>query len=136
MNHAKYEKAVIFFSSDETGSVILEYDRNSKVSFTQDDPVDIYKGRPLRVYDTLANELLLTFRPNRFDNDEDGWNVMEGLGRSILQAYEGDGALQNVDLESDFIVDRGRSTGDSVYLNVGIQPVDSAEKYYFTVISK
>ena len=126
----------IFFSIDETGSVILEYDRNSKVSFTQDDPVDIYKGRPLRVYDTLANELLLTFRPNRFDNDEDGWNVMEGLGRSILQAYEGDGALQNVDLESDFIVDRGRSTGDSVYLNVGIQPVDSAEKYYFTVISK
>lgn len=133
---AAIKSGEIFFSVDESGNVILEYDRNSKVTFTQDDPVDIYKGRPLRVYDTLANELLLTFVPNRFDNNSTGWSVMEGLGRAILKAYQDDGAIQNVDLENDFIVDQAKSTGDSVYITVGIQPVDSAEKYYFTVISK
>lgn len=130
------KKGEIFFSVDEAGDIILEYDRNSKVTFTQDDPVDIYKGRPLRVYDTLANELLLTFVPNRFNNDSNGWDVMEGIGRSILKAYQNDGAIQNVDLENDFVIDRAQSKGESVYITVGIQPIDSAEKYYFTVISK
>ena len=62
--------------------------------------------------------------------------VMEGLGRAILKAYQNDGAIQNVDEENDFLVDRGASTGDSVYISCGIQPVDSAEKYYFTVIAR
>ena len=61
---------------------------------------------------------------------------MEGLGRGMLQTYQADGAIQNVDTDSDFVVDRDRSTGDSVYITVAVQPVDSAEKYYFTVIAK
>lgn len=125
-----------FFTSSESGDVILEYDVNSKVTFTQDDPVDILKGRPCRVYDSFANDLLLTFVPGKFDNDSTGWTVMEGLGRAILKAYQNDRAIQNVDEENDFIVDRGASTGDSVYITCGIQPVDSAEKYYFTVIAR
>ena len=119
-----------------TGVVIVEYDVNSKVTFTKDDPADIMKGRPCRVYDSFANDLLLTFVPGRFNNDATGWTVMEGLGRAILKAYQNDGAIQNVDEENDFLVDRGASTGDSVYISCGIQPVDSAEKYYFTVIAR
>ena len=126
----------IFFSVDEMGDVIVEYDRNSKTTFSADDPVDIYKGRPLRVYDTLANELLTTFRPGTYNNTTEGWAVMEGLGRAILQAYQADGAIQNVDLETDFIIDQIMSSGESVYINVAVQPIDSAEKYYFTVVSK
>ena len=116
-----------FFTSSESGDVILEYDVNSKVTFTQDDPVDILKGRPCRVYDSFANDLLLTFVPGKFDNDPTGWTVMEGLGRAILKAYQNDRAIQNVDEENDFIVDRGASTGDSVYITCGIQPVDSLQ---------
>lgn len=126
----------IFFSIDEAGDVIVEYDRNSKTTFAADDPADIYKGRPLRVYDTLANELLTTFRPGKFSNGPEGWAVMEGLGRSILQNYASDGAVKNVDLENDFVIDQELSSGENVYINVGIQPVDSADKYYFTVVSK
>lgn len=121
---------------DEAGNVILEYDVNSKVTFAKDDPVDIHKGRPCRVYDTFANELLVTFPPGRFDNSPDGWSVMEGLGRAMLKAYEDDGAIKDVSLDDDFKVDRGKSVGDSVYINVGIQAVDSAEKYYFTVVAR
>lgn len=130
------KKGEIFFTVSESGDVIVEYDVNSKVTFTQDDPADIMKGRPCRVYDSFANDLLLTFVPGRFNNDPTGWTVMEGLGRAILKAYQNDGAIQNVDEENDFVVDRGSSAGDSVYITCGIQPVDSAEKYYFTVIAR
>lgn len=130
------KKGEIFFTVSESGDVIVEYDVNSKVTFTQDDPADIMKGRPCRVYDSFANDLLLTFVPGRFNNDPTGWTVMEGLGRAILKTYQNDGAIQNVDEENDFLVDRGASTGDSVYISCGIQPVDSAEKYYFTVIAR
>lgn len=130
------KKGETFFTISESGDVILEYDVNSKVTFTQDDPTDILKGRPCRVYDSFANDLLLTFVPGRFNNDPTGWTVMEGLGRAILKAYQNDGAIQNVDEENDFLVDRGASTGDSAYISCGIQPVDSAEKYYFTVIAR
>ena len=130
------KKGETFFTISESGDVILEYDVNSKVTFTQDDPTDILKGRPCRVYDSFANDLLLTFVPGRFNNDPTGWTVMEGLGRAILKAYQNDGAIQNVDEENDFLVARGASTGDSVYISCGIQPVDSAEKYYFTVIAR
>lgn len=130
------KKGETFFTISESGDVILEYDVNSKVTFTQDDPTDIMKGRPCRVYDSFANDLLLTFVPGRFNNDPTGWTVMEGLGRAILKAYQNDGAIQNVDEENDFVVDRGASVGDSVYITCGIQPVDSAEKYYFTVIAR
>lgn len=125
-----------FFTVSESGNVILEYDVNSKVTFTQDDPTDILKGRPCRVYDSFANELLLTFVPGRFSNDPTGWTVMEGLGRAILKDFLKDGAIQNVDEENDFVVDRGASAGDSAYITCGIQPVDSTEKYYFTTIAR
>lgn len=125
-----------FFTVSESGNVILEYDVNSKVTFTQDDPTDILKGRPCRVYDSFANELLLTFVPGRFSNDPTGWTVMEGLGRAILKDFLKDGAIQNVDEENDFVVDRGASVGDSTYITCGIQPVDSTEKYYFTTIAR
>ena len=125
-----------FFTVSESGNIILEYDVNSKVTFTQDDPTDILKGRPCRVYDSFANELLLTFVPGRFSNDPTGWTVMEGLGRAILKDFLKDGAIQNVDEENDFVVDRGASVGDSAYITCGIQPVDSTEKYYFTTIAR
>ena len=50
----------------------------------------------------------------------------------LKQFYEA-GAIQNVDYSSDFAVDRGISKGDSTYFNVAIEPVDSAEKLYFTI---
>ena len=125
-----------FFSVDESGNVILEYDVNSKVTIMPDDPVDIYKGRPCRVYDSFANELLLTFVPGRYSNNANGYDVIEGLGRAMLKKYSNDGAIKNVDVESDFVLDRGQSQDDYVYISVGIQPVDSVEKYYFTVIAR
>lgn len=125
-----------FFTVNESGNVILEYDINSRVSMDADVPQDIRKNRPLRVYDTFANDLLITFVPGKFDNNKSGWIVMEGLGRVMLQNYEDDGAITNVDLDLDFLVDQGKSVGDSVYITVGLQAVDSTDKFYFNVIAR
>ena len=133
---AAIEAGQTFFSVDDEGNVILEYDINSRVHVDSETPQDIRKNRVLRVYDTFANELLITFRPGKFDNEEDGWAVVEGLGRTILQRYEDDGAIKNVNLDEDFKVDTGKSIGDSMYLKVGLQGVDSADKFYFSVIAR
>ncbi len=125
-----------YFSVGDGGEVILEYDINSLTTLTDDKPAAANKNRPMRVYDTWCNDLLMTFVPGRYDNDEDGWIVMEGLGRALLKAYEEDGAVTNVDLENDFVIDRAKSIGDSTYINSGLQAVDSADKYYITTITR
>ena len=59
--------------------------------------------------------------------------IMEGVGKSILKQFEDVGAITNVDYDADFKIDESLSSGDEVYFIVAIQPVDSAEKLFFTV---
>ena len=58
---------------------------------------------------------------------------MEGIGRTLLKQFEEAGAIKNVDYDNDFLVDRGTSTGDETYFNIGLEPVDSSEKLFFTI---
>lgn len=88
------------------------------------------------MYDSFADDLKLTFPPNKFGNYPDGWLVMEGLGRALLQSYAKQGAITNVDAENDFYVDQSKSIGDETFFNVGLQAVDSAEKLYFSVSTR
>ena len=125
-----------FFSLSEENKVGVEYDINSLHTFTTEKTSDYSKNRIIRVYDSFAEDLALTFPPNKFDNSESGWLVMEGLGRGLIQQYADEGAIQNVDLDKDFYVDQSRSSGDQTYFNVGLQAVDSAEKLYFSVSTR
>ena len=120
----------------EEDEVIVEYDINSLHKFTTERTSDYSKNRVIRVYDSFADDLKLTFPPNKFDNDPDGWLVMEGLGRALLQSYAKQGAITNVDAENDFYVDQSKSVGDETFFNVGLQAVDSAEKLYFSVSTR
>lgn len=121
-----------FFSISEAGAVIVEYDINSLHTFTAERTADYSKNRIIRVYFSFLNDLRLTFPPNRFNNNEEGWLMMEGLGRSLLASYQKEGAIENVDPDADFSVDRSRSQGDSTYFNFALQAVDSSEKLYFS----
>jgi hypothetical protein len=58
---------------------------------------------------------------------------MEGIGRALLKQYEDAGVIRGVDYDSDFLVDRSLSAGDETYFSVGIEPLDSAEKLFFTI---
>lgn len=131
-----------FFSFNESNEVVVEYDINSLVSFARQRKAKSWrKNRVLRVMDSFGESVQLNFPPNRFDNEDDGWNAMEGIGKTILKLYGlksegGVGAIRGIDYDKDFLVDRESSHGDEVFVNVGIQPVDSAEKFYFTVTTR
>ena len=123
----------LFFFSVVNGKVVAEYDINTLTNFNPPKSRDYRKNRVRRVLDTFDESLQLNFPPNKFDNSPDGWDLMESLGKQILLSFGEAGAIKEIDLETDFLVDRSSSAGDETYFNVGIAPVDSAEKLFFTV---
>lgn len=129
-----------FSTSDDTGEVIVEYDINSLVHPTEDQDDSYKKNRVIRVLDSFADDLKATIKPNQFNNEPKGWEKMKQFGRLLLARYSnmdgGDGAIKNVDLENDFVIDTTRSEGDSTYFEVGLQPVDSSEKLYFSIFTQ
>lgn len=136
-NHTEAVAAInngeFFFSWSEEGDVVVEYDINSLTNFNKPKDKTYRKNRVLRVFDTFNESIMLNFPPNKYDNSPTGWDVMEGIGRTLLRQFLDAGALKNVDYDNDFLVDRELSDGDETYFTVGLEPVDSAEKLYFTV---
>lgn len=122
-----------FFSYDEDYNVVVEYDINSLTTFTQEKTEDYRKMRIQRTLAAYRKLIRANFPPNKFNNDEEGWDVMEGIGRGIHATLEEEGAIHDYDPEGDFLVDRSRSEGDQTYFNVALAPTDSAEKLYFSV---
>lgn len=125
-----------FFSVSEAGVVVVEYDINTLTTFADGKDKTYRKNRVIRVFDTFAEALQLNFPPNKYDNNTVGWDIMEGIGRTILKQFEDAGAITDVDYDNDFLVDRDASHGDETFFNVGLQPVDSAEKLYFTIATR
>ncbi len=133
---AAIQAGQFFFSVSEAGAVIVEYDINSLTTFADGKGESYRKNRIIRVLDAFRDSLTLNFPPNKFDNNTTGWAIMEGIGKSILKVYYEAGAIDNVDYDNDFKVDTESSFGDQTYFIVGIQPVDSAEKLFFTVTTR
>ncbi len=132
------EKAIkdgeMFFSMNGE-NVVIEYDINSLVTFTEEKTEDYHKNKIIRVHKAFIQSLYETFVPGKFRNTEDDWNVMESLGKALLNDFEERGAITNVQ-DDDFILDRTRSNGDSTYITVGLQAVDATDKYYFNIITR
>ncbi len=126
-----------FFSYNNDGNVSVEYDINSLHTFTSKRPKDYRKNKIIRVFDAISDTIRGTFPPNLFQNSKLGWDRVDGLGQVLLKMYSddegGEGAITEVDYSNDFLVDREKSEGDSMFINVGIKPVDMAEKLYFQV---
>lgn len=133
---AAIQNGEFFFSVSESGAVIVEYDINSLVNFADGKGKSYRKNRVIRVLDAFNDSLTANFPANKFDNNSTGWNIMEGIGKSILMLYYEAGAIDDVDYDNDFLVDRENSVSDVTYFNVGIKPVDSAEKLFFTVTTR
>lgn len=122
-----------FFSVNDDNKIVVEYDINSLVTFADKKDKSYRKNRIIRVYDTFQEAVQLNFPPNKFDNNADGWDVMEGIGKTILKQFLDAGAITNVSYDEDFLVDREASMDDETYFNIALQAVDSAEKLYFTI---
>ena len=126
----------LFFSVNENDEVVVEYDINSLTTFADKKDRSYRKNRIIRVFDTFQEAVQLNFPPNKFDNNATGWDIMEGIGKTILRQFEDAGAITNVSYDEDFLVDREASVDDETYFNVGLQAVDSAEKLYFTITTR
>lgn len=125
-----------FFSVNESDEVVVEYDINSLITFADKKDKSYRKNRVIRVFDTFQETVQLNFPPNKYDNTENGWNIMEGIGKTVLRQFEDAGAIINVSYDEDFLVEREASADDETYFSVGLQAVDSAEKLYFTITTR
>ena len=136
LTHEEYVDAInkghFVFSISEENKVVVEYDINSLTSFKQPKDETYRKNRVTRVFDTFEEAVQLNFPPNKYGNYGDGWDTMEGVGKSILKQFSDAGAISDVDYDNDFLVDRDASYGDKTYFNVNLKPVDSSEKLFFT----
>lgn len=133
---AAVKNGEFFFSVSEAGAIVADYDINSLTTFAHGKDKTYRKNRVIRVLDSFAEALQLNFPPNKYDNSPTGWDIMEGVGRAIMKQFADAGAISNVDYDNDFLVDRQQSHGDETFFNVGLQPVDSAEKLFFTIATR
>lgn len=125
-----------FFSVYDDNKIVVECDINSLVTFGDKKDESFRKNRIIRVYDTFQEAVQRNFPPNKYDNSPNGWEIMEGIGKTILRQFEDAGAIANVSYDEDFLVDREASVDDETYFNIGLQAVDSAEKLYFTITTR
>jgi len=117
------------------GRVVIEQDINTLTSFTADKDKKFSKNRVLRVLDSMAKDIQSIFSQNyigKTDNNADGRNLLKGEVISYLDNLQGIGAIQNFDSQSDIEVLPGQDV-DAVWIQLAVQPVDSAEKIYMSI---
>lgn len=120
------------FTLSENGEVVVEYDINTLVNPSESQDDSYKKNRVIRTFDAIKDRIKADIRIAEIDGTEEGYDMIDGLGISILADFARRGAIKNVE-DGDFLVDRTASSGDSVFVNIGIQPVDSVDKFYYYV---
>lgn len=139
LSHEEIEEAILagqfVFTLSESDEVVIEYDINSLVHLSENQDESYKKNRVIRTFDAIADAIKVQFPVGKFSNRESDYDIMDGLGATMLAKFQEDGALTNV-AEGDFAVDRNTSAGDSAFFKVAIQAVDSIVKSYFEISTK
>jgi hypothetical protein len=118
---------------DENIKVRVEEDLNSFHTFTSDWGEDYTDNKFIATLDAIADLGSQLLVPNKYPNNVDGIKHAEQDMLNLLEDLEREGAIQGIDPETDVIADTVRSTGKSLYLTVGAQPVRTFKKYYVTI---
>lgn len=120
----------------QDGAVCVEQDINTLHTFTVDKNNAFSKNRVIRTLDEIGNTVALIFNRNysgKVDNDSIGRNLFKTEIISLIDQLTGLGAVQNFEGATDITVLPGESI-ESVVVDLTIQPVDSMEKLYMTVL--
>lgn len=128
-----------FDGRDKTVSV--EKDINSFVSFTMEKDKRFQKNKMIRIMDGIQNDLIREIKALIKAKKEAGQDIpANGDGMQIIRTavsiylttlFEG-GALTNYDPSTDIIISLNEDA-DGFYINIGAQPVDAAEKFFFDI---
>lgn len=127
-------KMVLSTRSD--GAVVIEKDINTLHTFTIGKDYQFSKNRVIRTLDNIANDLQLTWEVSyigKVDNDDQGRKDYKADVIYYLTELERLRAIQNFDSTTDIDVLPGKEA-DAVILNLHVQPVDSMEKLYGTIM--
>lgn len=138
MTHSQYVDAInagkFVFNADD-GTVRVEYDINSLVTYTSEIG-EVYRyNRTMRLCNTIANDLYKQFAKSYVgivDNTEDGRRQYKSAIVKYLDQIQASGGIQNFDGETDVIVEAGEAK-DAVLITLAIEAVGSTNKIYITL---
>lgn len=125
---------IVFVNDGE--QVKVEYDINSLTTTTPKKNSRFKKNRVIRTLDQIHNDLKRAIEKNfigKVDNNADGQAMLTAAVLLYLEILQSANALKNVNRDTDFVIDPALSVGDEVHAAIGVQPVDSMEKFYFTI---
>lgn len=114
--------------------VKVEQDINSLITFQQGRNQLFTKNRVVRTLDGINNDLLKAFSSNyigKIDNNAEGQSLLISAVDEYFLTLQKGSMIQNYEPGKDFKIETAE--GDSVWANIGVQPVDSMEKFYFTI---
>lgn len=122
-------------------SVSVEKDINSLVTFTTEKNSKFSKNKLIRIIDAINNdvtrELKRTIKELKNSGrdipvNDDGKQIVQTLVTVYMNELQDGGAIQNFNSTEDIVIDTN-DDGDGFFINIGVQDVDSAEKFYFGV---
>lgn len=138
LTHSQYVDAINagkFVLNADDGTVRVEYDINSLVTFTSEIG-DVFRyNRTMRLCNTIANDLYSQFSKNYVgivDNTAEGRMEYKSAVVKYLTQLQASGGIQNFDGETDVTVEAGEAK-DAVVLTLAIEAVGSTNKIYITL---
>lgn len=138
MTKTEKEQAVnngqFIFAVNSNQDVTAVYDINSLVTYTVEKSKDFRKNRVVRTLDNVNNDITTIYETNymgKVDNNDEGRSLLRMSLIEYFKELERLRGIQNFAAE-DVSVSAGVDK-DAVVIEVYIQPVDSAEKFYMTV---
>lgn len=133
LSHEEVELGIksgaFMFTLSEDGEVVVEYDINSLTTPSESQDESYKKNRIIRTLDAVVDRIKRDIKIAKIDGSDEGYDMLDGIGASILAYFQEKGAIKNVEA-GDFLIDRNESKEDYAVSRVAIQPVDSIVKFY------
>lgn len=130
----KNGELVFFYDGKNTK---VEQDINSLVTYTIGETNEQFSSnRVIRTLDAVNNDLMNQVSESyigKVNNDPDGQALLKDAVNIYLQTLQDNHAIKNFDPETDFVINTENSVGRSIHATIGVQPVESMEKFYLTV---
>jgi hypothetical protein len=123
-------------STRQDGAVVVEQDINTLHTFTPDKGYPFSKNRVIRTLDEINNSVALIFERSyigKVNNNDDGRNIFKSDVINYLNSLQNISAIQNFDPTTDVQISAGEAI-DALVVDLAVQPIDSMEKLYMTVM--
>ncbi|OES45810.1 phage tail sheath family protein [Domibacillus iocasae] len=122
-------------------TVSVEKDINSLVTLSATKDKRFQKNKIIRILDGIQNDLIREVKAlikakkdagSDIPANGDGMQIIHTAATLYMNTLQEGGALQNFDSSTDIQITLN-TDADGFFINIGAQPVDAAEKFYFGV---